>query len=243
MPKLVIRRAILPVVLPDDPDAEWFYIADPHLGHANIIRHCQRPFAHVDDMDRSILEGMRAAEATSPRVRIIVAGDLAFNLPAVIERHGWLQRPQSHVFLAGNHDRVIRHRPNYEAAFGTIVGNEKTWATHSLVIVDHCGPTPKRVLVSHNPLPVPHGAEVNVYGHYHDNLTANPAAHDLKSLAWLLDSTTHYNAGVELNAYRPRRLTELATEQGHNTLRVRIPNPNARRTLQNQNEKTQKVVT
>ena len=233
MPKLVMRPALPPVILADDPKSEWFYIADPHLGHTNIIRHCQRPFPDTAAMDRTILMGLREAEASSPNARIVVAGDLAFHLPAIMERYGWLKRPHDHVFVAGNHDRVNRYRSAYEAAFGTIVGSEKTWATHSLVLVDHSGPAPKRVLVSHNPLPVPHGVDVNVYGHFHDNLTANPAAHDLESLAWLLDSTANYNAGVELNDYRPRRLAELAAEQGHSTLRERTPNPNARRSSQN----------
>src|ERR1700740_2733163 len=36
------------------PDT-WF-TADFHLGHANIIRYCSRPFATVDEMDQAILE-------------------------------------------------------------------------------------------------------------------------------------------------------------------------------------------
>ena len=29
-----------------------FYTSDLHLGHANVIRHCDRPFSSADEMDR-----------------------------------------------------------------------------------------------------------------------------------------------------------------------------------------------
>ena len=32
-----------------------FFTADLHFGHANIIRHCARPFASVEDMDAALL--------------------------------------------------------------------------------------------------------------------------------------------------------------------------------------------
>jgi calcineurin-like phosphoesterase family protein len=38
--------------------------ADFHLGHANIIRYCSRPFATVDEMDQAILEQLNAARET-----------------------------------------------------------------------------------------------------------------------------------------------------------------------------------
>ena len=32
-----------------------FFTADLHFGHANIIRHCARPFADVEEMDLSLI--------------------------------------------------------------------------------------------------------------------------------------------------------------------------------------------
>jgi calcineurin-like phosphoesterase family protein len=41
------------------PDT-WF-TADFHLGHANIIRYCNRPFAIVEEMDQAILERLNGS--------------------------------------------------------------------------------------------------------------------------------------------------------------------------------------
>ena len=37
-----------------------FYTSDLHLGHANIIRHCNRPFASVEEMDEVLIENWNA---------------------------------------------------------------------------------------------------------------------------------------------------------------------------------------
>jgi hypothetical protein len=38
----------------------WF-TADFHLGHANIIRYCSRPFATVEEMDQAIVERLNVS--------------------------------------------------------------------------------------------------------------------------------------------------------------------------------------
>ena len=36
-----------------------YYTADPHLGHQNIIHHCNRPFADVEEMNEVIIGNWR----------------------------------------------------------------------------------------------------------------------------------------------------------------------------------------
>ena len=33
-----------------------YYTADLHLGHANVIRHCDRPFKSIDEMNEALIQ-------------------------------------------------------------------------------------------------------------------------------------------------------------------------------------------
>ncbi|WP_396223866.1 hypothetical protein [Gemmatimonas sp.] len=212
-----------------DPTAHWYYLADPHWLHTNIIRLCHRPFPSVRAMDVAILTAMREIEATDPQARIVVAGDASFLLPTVRRAYGWLDHPQRHVIVMGNHDDGRRFGKEYAAMFGVVIGTEKSWHSHSLVIADHDGAQSCDVLVSHDPLPDLRGCAWNVHGHFHDNLLANPGNHDLTTLGWLLDSTRHLNASVECIEYTPKTLAALVASQGHAPLWERIPDLSATR--------------
>ena len=37
-----------------------FYTSDQHFGHANVIQHCSRPFADVDEMDAAMIAAWNA---------------------------------------------------------------------------------------------------------------------------------------------------------------------------------------
>lgn len=81
----------------------WF-TADLHLGHENIIRSCGRPFATVDEMNRTIIE--RWNERVDPQDTVWVLGDFAMGsikdtLLLVDQLHG------HKVLVAGNHDRCF----------------------------------------------------------------------------------------------------------------------------------------
>jgi calcineurin-like phosphoesterase family protein len=54
---------------------ERWFTADLHLGHANIIAYCRRPFRAVDDMDAALLAAWEAT--VRPGDEVWVLGDLA----------------------------------------------------------------------------------------------------------------------------------------------------------------------
>ena len=56
----------------------WF-TADFHLGHSNIIRYCERPFASAAEMDEEIL--VRMNECVKPDDELYFLGDFCMGCP------------------------------------------------------------------------------------------------------------------------------------------------------------------
>ncbi len=86
------------------PD-EIFLIADLHLGHANIIRYCSRPFVHADvaEMDRVLIANWNYCIA--PTDRVFFLGDLRYGRDARPEAEYRALLNGNITFVAGNHDR------------------------------------------------------------------------------------------------------------------------------------------
>lgn len=83
----------------------WF-TADLHLGHANIIRYCGRPFESVEEMNAEICRRWRATVAEEDTVWVLgdaVLGDLQSGLSLIEELPGQLK-----YLVLGNHDRPWR---------------------------------------------------------------------------------------------------------------------------------------
>lgn len=76
--------------------------ADLHLGHANIIGYCDRPFEAVAEMDERLVE--RWNERVGGGDTVFVLGDVA--LGPIKASLGLVRRLAGHKLLvAGNHDR------------------------------------------------------------------------------------------------------------------------------------------
>ena len=80
----------------------WF-TSDTHFYHSNIIRYCDRPFKHADEMNEILIENWN--RVVQPDDQIYHLGDFAFCPPdkaANIARrlHG------KKFLLKGNHDRT-----------------------------------------------------------------------------------------------------------------------------------------
>jgi calcineurin-like phosphoesterase family protein len=75
-----------------------YLTADTHLGHANIIKYCNRPFVDVNDMDNNII--MKWNNAVTHDDTVFVLGDFAFNKGYKSVLNGNV------ILLRGNHDSV-----------------------------------------------------------------------------------------------------------------------------------------
>jgi calcineurin-like phosphoesterase family protein len=81
--------------------ATWF-TADLHLGHANIIGYCDRPFAGAEAMNQSLVEGWNDTVGADDTVWVlgdVALGRMAETLALVSLLNG------RKLLLAGNHDR------------------------------------------------------------------------------------------------------------------------------------------
>lgn len=88
----------------------WFS-ADSHLGHANIIRYCNRPFTSVQQMDDAIIENINAAVA--PNDVLYVLGDFAFSKDKRTWPETWMAyreriKCSTIILVLGNHDPHTR---------------------------------------------------------------------------------------------------------------------------------------
>jgi len=79
-----------------------FYTADLHLGHANVIRHCERPFQDADEMDEELIERWNRKVHKNDTVYIV--GDFIFRCHRPPEEYFDLLKGKKHLIL-GNHDK------------------------------------------------------------------------------------------------------------------------------------------
>jgi len=80
-----------------------FFTSDWHIGHENIIKFCDRPFASVKDMNQSILNTMN--RAVGPEDELWILGDLAMG-DWDASMNSMKQLVAGKIFLVpGNHDK------------------------------------------------------------------------------------------------------------------------------------------
>lgn len=75
-----------------------FVVSDLHLGHANIIKYCDRPFASVEEMDEALVANWNA---------VVTPQDIIYNCGDVYFGDGWKHVPRLNGhkrLIVGNHD-------------------------------------------------------------------------------------------------------------------------------------------
>jgi calcineurin-like phosphoesterase family protein len=104
------------------------YYSDPHLGHFNIIKYCNRPFTDRDHMVEEMVR--RYNEVVSPRDSVLWLGDCFFlgveEAAAIMDRLNgkkWL--------LRGNHDKRISDHDFLWLGF------EEVYTSHFVSTLDH----------------------------------------------------------------------------------------------------------
>jgi calcineurin-like phosphoesterase family protein len=158
-----------------------FVISDLHLGHANIIRYCSRPFlfSDVQEMDHVLVKNWNYS--ISQNDRIFHLGDLRYGKDSRPLQHYRKKLHGNITFIAGNHD---------EEELGAV----------SFVPLEYDG---RQFLLIHDPASAPASFDGWViHGHYHNN--------DLRAYPFMNFKDRRINVSAEVVGYRPVRLEELS---------------------------------
>ena len=167
-----------------------YYTADLHFGHANVIRHCDRPFADANEMDKVLIENWNARIHRNDVVYIV--GDFLFRAKRPAEDYLAVLKGRKHLII-GNHDKYWMKKADLGAWFESV--------SPMLFVNDH-GQT---ATLCHYPMiswPGMSKGGYMIYGHIHNNTNADYwpliAARDLM-----------LNAGVDVNGFAPVTLEEM----------------------------------
>ena len=142
-------------------NARTFLVAYLHLGHANIIKYCNRPFSSVEEMNDALIRNWNNTIGKEDRVFFL--GDFALgSKERVIEWGRMLQGRK--VFIYGNHDHQ-KPKVYYDAGFEHV----SRWP----IVIQNT------YLLSHAPFSLPWnerytGPLINIHGHVHDKVHEAP---------------------------------------------------------------------
>jgi calcineurin-like phosphoesterase family protein len=173
-----------------------FFIADTHFGHDKI--RAKRGFVSVEEMDELLINNWNCR--VSNQDHVYIAGDLMYRntRPAV----DYLSRlnGKKHLII-GNHDRAWMRTVNLSDWFeevGFVIEGDRKGSFFTVCHYPMMDWYRRR-----------HGAHL-IYGHIHNN-TTDPYFGFLETMPQA------YNAGVDVNGFKPVTLQELI----HNTARYR----------------------
>jgi len=159
-----------------------FLISDLHLGHANIIRYCSRPFlvSDVAEMDHVLIDNWNFSISTESRVFYL--GDLRYGEQALSTKVYRQKLNGNITFIRGNHDDVEL------GAVPSSTLNYKKW----------------QFLLVHDPADIPPDFDGwTIHGHHHNN--------DLRHFPFINFVDRRINVSAEVIGYVPVGLYEICT--------------------------------
>lgn len=97
---------------------KYFFTADEHMGHKNIIKYCDRPFTDVEEMNEEIIK--RYNEVVGVEDTTIHIGD--YTMKSKKDAENWIRRLNgTHTFIQGSHDKWM-DKDHHEIWEGNIDG-------------------------------------------------------------------------------------------------------------------------
>jgi calcineurin-like phosphoesterase family protein len=111
-----------------------YFTSDPHFGHQNVIKYCNRPFKTSQEMDEEMIARWNSKIQRDDTVYII--GDFAFHQP--IPTGKILDRLNgSKILVYGNHDKGIKKHPELKAKFVKCVDYAEIYIDDQFIVMSH----------------------------------------------------------------------------------------------------------
>lgn len=140
----------------------YFFTADEHYGHGNIIRYCDRPFHDIEEMNETLINNHNSVVSDSSNNLTVHCGDFHWARKYSIAQKVIERLNGKHVFLMGSHDVWLKSSPHHERWEKNINGQ--------VVVADHyAGRVWSRS----------HRGSWQVYGHSHGNLESFGKSYDV----------------------------------------------------------------
>jgi len=177
-----------------------FFTSDPHFGHANIIKYCNRPFASVEEMDGVIIERWNASVAAGDTLYCLGDWCMWRGSRSIGEvAAGYRERINCRTihFIWGNHDKHGRWDERFQKQFQSV---------HDLLEVEISG---HFLVLCHYAMRVwnkSHHGSYHLYGHSHGSLPDDPAARS-------------FDCGVDAFQFAPVSLDEVVEIMGRKSWR------------------------
>ena len=86
---------------------EWWFTADQHFDHINIMEHCDRPWGNIEDMNQALIDNYNSV--VKPQDTCVIIGDVCLEDDAELVRYRFLRHLNGNkIYVKGNHDHWLR---------------------------------------------------------------------------------------------------------------------------------------
>ena len=162
--------------------ADTWFTSDFHLGHFNIIRYCNRPFADTREMDEVIVDRLNAL--VKPNDTLLAETEVSEEIHDNVAAYRNRLACQTVNFIDGNHDKTTRQLQHLFSSWSSL--SEISIGKQGIVLCHYA----MKVWPNHS-----RGAW-QLYGHSHGNLPDDPISLSM-------------DVGVDSHDFRPWHFDEI----------------------------------
>lgn len=193
-----------------DIEKVWF-TSDPHFGHANIMKFCDRPFESVKDMDEALIHNWN--ECVTDNDIVFMLGDFCWNkTPGNIMKILNQLNGKRIYIIPGNHDNPDIFK-NIDADWSELSRYELlSDIVHVYIRCNGGDQKPLELILSHYPLMTWSGRNrrsINLHGHVHSKPGQSDESFDGNLPYW---KGYQLDVGVDSHNYKPIDLQQVLVE-------------------------------